>query len=284
MFNFQRKTVLIKLPSGINCTVGALYAGHQGLLTKKGGKASDKMNELIADLVIDIDGMEWAGLSVAKRKEAVRQMLSGDRKTILTQARQLTMEYPREFEFHHEHKTAAGVKKSELFKVILINEDNRSEIIETISKAYPNSDPELLQQLNIVGGFPTRPYAKQFDGYPIDTVEIEPILTGIIDGYELTFRMLTGQLEEGFNAESDSNTRVFARKLRTRKTGETNWQAVPIELIKTMPLPIIEKIISAISQHEGDVDTVEIRENSEGEKMVVELTGELSFFFPSGKI
>lgn len=294
MFEIKRKTATVILPSGVVCTIGELQAAQQGILTKKGKNAA-KMNELLADLIIDIKfcgngDKGWAEIAAHERIAAAKQFLSGDRKYILAEGRQLCMDYPTKFTFYHEYKNKAGVKKKDELLVTLITEENQQEVWETIRKQCPSAEAGVIEQLNRVGCFPTRPYKKQFTAYPIDIPEIELIVEDVeIEGYELKFRMLTGQLEEDFTEDSDSNSRLEARKLRARKKKKGNeenggaWEAVPLQTIKSMPAPLSDKIIAKISEQEGDVDTVEVRETEDG-RMVVDLTSELSFFFPSGKV
>jgi hypothetical protein len=291
---FQQKNT-IKLCSGVPCTVKELVGKHQRLLTENKVQAHLRFNNLLVDVIEHVEGIDYETMNERQKLDFVTKMLSCDRNKILEEARQLANSHNAKYIHHFEYKTANGTKKTEKIDIHLIDEDNRKDHIDNIletfykTEAERESKRELVEELNRIGCFPTRPTQKNYDNYN-DVLENKEVITRIGD-YEFLFAMLDGRLEENaakvYKREDSMNSHaiILTRLPRYREIGAELWEKVTSEILDVMSVPAVEALRTAMLDAEGEVDTVEIIEHPEtGKEIKINIISEVDFFFPSGRL
>jgi hypothetical protein len=72
------------------------------------------------------------------------------------------------------------------------------------------------------------------------------------------------------------------------KEGESGaWKKVTKEILDGMPIKVIDQLRTEMDKFEGAVDTIESFPNpdeTKGGNITIDIVGEISFFFPSGKV
>lgn len=99
-------THVFKLITGVECEVKEFTGKHQRLLSEA-GKGNSQMVKVLADVVVRI------GSNVDVTEEDIEKMLSGDRKKLLVEVRQFSLDFPKEFQFEFEYKDVDGQKQTE---------------------------------------------------------------------------------------------------------------------------------------------------------------------------
>jgi hypothetical protein len=268
MSNLKTPTHTFKLLSGVEAEVEPLMGVHQRILTqrKKGQSHSDRMNELLASVLVRVGTKVLRNYGAEERKDFVSRMLSEDRRMALLQTRQFSLGFPEEFEL--------------MFKW-------------TDSKNREVVDPMLIP---IPGGeFPTKPMSVQYAEYSDIEREFETVLPQ--SGLRIKYKLSDG-ISENFvsNTKPDEisshtalrmrNPRFFAPKEEGSEEG--TWIALDLDRTSLLDLTHLR---TEIREREGKVDT-EVKFEHPGwrtdeadEKFaVVDLLNTLDFFFPSGAI
>lgn len=297
MFNFKVETKVIQLPCGVMAMISPLSPKHQRKLTEQGTSNSDKFNAILADVIVSIEGVDWNEMEQYKKIKFVEKMLSADRRYILTESRQLANRHKPTFTYVHEWKDKKGVKKETPLEIHLIDEDNRDSILEGIKQHFDESHYALIEKLNSVGCFPTKPYRKQFNDYseviaPGATEVVFDLELSLEEGqetYEFSFKLMNGLMEKEMKPEKiTSHSKLTARQLRARKKGTDMWVKVEDKHIDDMPMDVRDEISRQIDLYEGDVDSVEIIDNPDetaAEKTIrIDLIAQVGFFFLSGRV
>lgn len=311
MLKIKLTTIDISLPSGPLATINPLVGRHQRILTEQRKPMAQRFNSLLVDIIQDIAGSDWTKKTDLQKKAFVENMLSADRKYILTEARQLAKSHKPTFEFVHEYKDSSGVKKSIPLEIVLIDDDNRANQIQSIvvenkfiSTDYDNEEDwtdeerdivEHIRKLNRKGCFPTRPFRHTYDTYKevLNNKFVEFDGEGMLEGIRFRFRMLDGVLEQKVDIRnSSSHTKILARKPRYKQAGEDgkypeNWKALESQDLDNLPLDAVDQIRNKMTYYEGEVDTIETFDNpdeTKGDQVSVDLMSEISFFFPSGRV
>lgn len=306
---FQSKDEIV-LPSGVKCTVKALRGVHQKLLTEQKVNVKTRFNRLLVDVIDDIDGTEWPNMREPQRMRFVRDMLSADRKFILTEARQLSKQYNPTYTHLFDWKNDRGVKQETELSIELISEDNQKPIVCNIAKMcgidgdvydetfleelteQQNNVVSHIKQLNRTGCFPTKPYLKTYDSYKDVLANLDCEFDGILglDDYKFKIKLLTGAMEENTDTSNvSSHTRILSRLPRYQDTTDEKqkWRKLTSEDLDDMPPEVIDDLRNRIIQLDGDVDTVETfphPDESNNENVHLDLLGQISFFFPSGRV
>ena len=300
MLKISHKTAEITMPSGIKAVIKQLMGKHQKMLTQSRVDINDRFNNVLVDIIIEIDGIDWESMKPLARKAFVRKMLTIDRKYILTEARQLSKSYDPTFDFKHEWKNSKGVKCNETFKIHLLDEDNQKDIIDSIKAEYNKELHSVIDKLNRIGCFPTKPYRQQFKTYKeiVNNSDVEFSGEGQLAPFDFTFRLLNGVLEEKIDHKTaSSHTKILCRLPRWRnkkikaKDGEKTvdtWKKLTEQELDEMPPECVDFIRNKMTYYEGAIDTIETIDNpdssSDRESITVDLTAEITFFFPSGQV
>lgn len=297
----SRKTREIKLPSGPRAIVKNLIGKHQRLLTEQGKNIQDKLNEMIAEVLQKVDGIDFSEMQPYQKIKFVESMLSADRRYILTEARQLSQGAKTTFIYHHEWKDSDGAKKSEQFEIHLIDEDNRDKIVENIKEMFCKEGEEEsehddhIEEMNKIGGFPAKPYLKTYEDYN-EVIANKDVIFGNVpnlEEYEFIFSMLDGKLEKKINIKKVNSHHAFlSRQLRYREiSGDEHtkpWRKVTMTDLDGMPTETLDFFRDLFREYEGEIDSVEIIDNPDPndseKKLNIDLMSQVSFFFPSGRV
>lgn len=290
MLKIARKQNTVKLPSGPTAVVQELIGKHQRNLTEQRVKKETKINMLLSDCLVSVSGVPYESMNEAEKMEFVRTMLAADRKYILTEARQLAQSHNPVYHHRHEWKDDNGVKQDRIYEISLIDAQNKEAIIEKIKASIPDADDALLLELNRPGCFPTKPYLETYDSYAavLSGKQKEFELPELFPGYKFTFQLMDGRTEESIKIEDlSSHTRILCRLLRYKENDGAGWKKVTREILDELPISAVDAIRSEMDRFEGGVDTVETFPNpdeSKGGNITIDIVGEISFFFPSGKV
>lgn len=279
----QQKNII--LPSGVPAKIQAMSGKVQRLFTDSKLSFSDKINSILADVTLEVEGLNLGGDEKTTKKEFSR-LLVNDRKYILTQARQLSLGNPETFELKTK-VSENGVTKTVSINVELISDNNRDIVIDYIMETYEEDMRPIVEQLNQNGGFPTRPYRKQISSYA-DFDQVRDIeFDGMwgLEGYTFKFRQLTGEMESQVNTKKvNSQSKLLMRALRYRELNSDKWLSVQAKDLDELNLPDVDYLSAQIDYYEGDVDTIDRQEDDMGREVYINILGELSFFFPNGKL
>ena len=269
------------LPSGIYADIRSMVGANQSILTQQDLSVEERLNRVLIDIIEEIDRLEFSTMNDSQKKKAVLNLLEADRKSILVNARQLSMGKPQTFELAFAWNDK-GVNKSEKIGLELLSEDNLQNCIDNICKEWGHP-LESVTNINRICGMATKPYKMQFSKYPIPSGELD--YEAVIGENNFRFRLMLGAMPKVKESEIDSNTKILMRLPRYQnEAGE--WLSVTRNNLNEMPLDMLEGIRKEIETNEGAVDTVVTFDHpsENGKKVTVDVLGEVSFFFPSGRI
>ncbi len=261
---------VFKLPSGVECEVKELTGKHQRLLTEQKNKDFNKsLDEVLSDLVVRIGSVQNPGTEMLKR------LLSADRKKILVEIRQYSLDFEPVFKFRWEYVTKDGQKA--------------------------NHDLEI----DLSGGFPVKPLLiphKEVGGVKwveADYTEYEDIVRDMSlilpkSGTEVHWKLLDG-VGEAIGSNTPKNQRSSHTQLKMRQPVElyaAKTDTVPIQLdLDKLGLKDIEALRAEIKRVEAEVDTIITFEHPEAESkapseknVFVDVLAVQAFFFPSEAI
>ena len=281
---FVRKTRQIRLASGPVATIAPLVGKHQSILTDQKSNWNAKINNILADVLVGVEGVDLESMSPNAKLQFVKRMLSADRTIVLVQARQLSMGNKPSIVYTHEWKEGS-VKKTQSYQIELITEDEYDANFKQVKELRPQADEALLAELNAVGCFPTLPYAKSYKSYEdvLNNKDVE--FKGVPNFEDVTFifRMLDGEAEAKVNSNVNSHDAYLLRRLRYKEEGNDLTHKVTKEDLDQMPLDSLAYIQAQIESAEGEVDTKEQIENpnrNEGGLIDIDLVFQAGFFFP----
>ena len=250
-------TEVFTLPSGVECEITELSGKEQRLLTEqKHKKLGDNLNEVILSILVRLGSVKVFTI------EDVKNLLSEDRKLILWKARRFAID-EAVFKFGWDY----------------ISRDSQKNITHPL-------------EVELDADFEVKPYADQWDEYTAINKNVELVLTRT--GKRVRFTMLDGNGEQS-GALTKKDERSSHTPLLMRNPVEfmkTTGDEIPVKInLDKLPLMDIEQLRTAIKNAEGKVPTElrfehpEAEYMSQAEKMVVlDLLGQLAFFFPSGAI
>lgn len=308
LLKLLQKENTTRLTCGVEVTHKELSAKHQRLLTENGKKVSTRFAQLLADIIVDISGVDWEEKTEREKIAFCNEMLTSDRKYILNSARRLSKGNDPSYDYTYSWKDSDGITQKQDMKFHLIDESNRDEIIKSIQKRMGVHDLQeptkeqlelikLIDELNQVGGFPTKPCSRIYENY-LDVIESKKVeFTINISGTDvkMSFFMLDGKIESNVKVDTaSSHTAILCRNLRffdTEKANEESkgkWVKVDQNLLDNFSTDLIADISDKIHEIEGDVDTIETFDNpdetSTNQKVQIDLMADMSFFFRGGKI
>lgn len=261
------------LPSGLECEVTELLGKHQKMLTEqKNKKKGENLNEVIADVVVSIGDQTKSQLVSELGKDWVKHLLSCDRKKILVEVRQFSNDYDPSFKFTYKY---------------------RSEV--------DGEQKEEEMEADLTNGFKTTTVKVEKEGVLTDAAYSR--VSEVEKKYELTlprsekvvrFTLLDGFGEEKAlgiaKGERSSHTAIAVRNPVFLDKTENDLVEVQLNLDK-LSIKDIEYLRKFIKDVEGQVDTEVMFEHPESEyktahekNIIVDLTNELAFFFPSEAI
>jgi hypothetical protein len=244
-----------KVPSGLTCKVKDLTAGHQEDLTKGGSVNLDaKLNALLKDVIIEFGGK--SNLS----DEDVLDILSADRKKILFELRQYSLDFDPNFKFTYKY-TEGGEKK------------------------------EIEQEVDLSDGLPERPFYKTWETF--EEMKGDKVVEVVLPKSEqrVKFKLLDGRgtmLGSAIKkADLNVNSGIVARSPQVFHKLDGDGKELWLKLDpRKLSLKDVEFLRRSIKDHEGQVDTELMFENPvQGEQdVVVDMLGQVAFFFPSEAI
>lgn len=275
----QRRIVLA---SGIGCTIQQFIGQTQAKLTKDNIPVVDRLNWIIADSIVSIDGVDYADMTEAQKMAFVGQMLDGDRNQILMEARQYSMGYPTTFSLPYEWKEN-GVRNVQQLELTMLNDSNLNACIDSFVERY-GCDRERVAELNHAGGMAVKPYKRRFEAYPLNREDLDYEVH--FGSLRIKFSLLTGAMQNGLKVEQvDSHTKILLRKPRVWDDGSESWKSITRNDLDEAGIYLLEQMRMAIEQEEGSVDSFDSFEHpSTGKTVLVNVLGEVAFFFPSGKL
>ena len=263
-------THTFKLTSGIECEVRELTGKHQRILTEqKNKKMGENLNEVIVDILVRVGTKQGSSINIP----FVKSLLAADRKTILTQCRQFTMDFDPVFKFNYAYTTLAQAK----------------------------GNHEL--EIDLSDNFPCKPLMKldketgeMSEAAYTEVEEIERHVFTVLPRSQKKIRwtLLDGVGEErGLATDKASRSSHTALQMRNPVelvAGEHDDIPVQLDLDKTS-IKDIEFLRSQIKAVEGSVDTeisfahpeADTKPKNEKE-VIIDVLSVLAFFFPSEAI
>lgn len=199
-------------------------------------------------------------------EDTLRSLLSADRKSILVNTRMFSLgEDNKEFAFKWKY----------------LDKDSKEQQVEKVA--------------DLTDGFPTKPYPFQCSTYDEVNQKKEIEFTLPRSGEKCKITLLDGKGEEAGSLtkkkDRSSHTPIVMRNPRILRESEGKnpiWIQADLD---SMSLRDIEAIRKTIKDNEGQVDTEMMFEHPEAEyrspaerNVVVDLLGEMAFFFPSEAI
>jgi hypothetical protein len=293
MLQIARKKTAIRLPSGPKAVVQELVGKHQRNLTEQKISKETKINMLIADVLVSVAGVPYESYSEAEKMNFVEKMVGADRKYILTEARQLAMSHDPVYHHRYEYKDADGVKQEVIYEISLIDSANIEKMVQKIEAHFPDKDEDFLaciKELNRIGCFPTKPYFELYDDYKsvLDNKLKQFTIEELFPDTTFIFSLMDGRIEASIKADDlSSHTRILCRTLRYKEGAEGAWKKVTREILDELPIQAVDRIRNEMDRFEGAVDTIEAFPNPDelkGGNITIDIVGEVSFFFPSGKV
>lgn len=264
-------THTFKLTSGVECEVEEMTGKHQRILTEqKNKKLGENLNEMLVSVIKRI------GSDTHITLEKVKNLLASDRKKILTEVRQFTMDFDPLFKFNYDYVTSQGHKAVEPLEIDL-------------SKGFPSTQLKVLGK-NEAGQ--TALVDATYDEY--DNIQRNYTIILPKSKKEVRWTLLDGVGEAAAMATSkadrSSHTAIAIRNPVEFHQGEVD--RVPIKLdLDRLPLKDVEALRNHIKEVEGSVDTEIMFVHPEAEtkpkeekEIIVDVLGVVAFFFPSEAI
>lgn len=254
------------LCSGPECEVKEMTGKHQRLLTEQGKKShNERMNDLLKDVIVSVGGVSEI------TDDFIKEMLSCDKKKILTEVRQFTLDFQPEFAFMFKYMDDEGNKKESQVDVTLVEGE------------FPFRKPKY----NAAG---EDAVDMEFEDYN-DVLKHKKIGITLPSGLAVEFTMLDGKGEiiasSTKKAERSSHTLIKMRRPVKFHQKEGGSATVPVQLnLDSLSIRDIEFLRAKIREYEGEVDTEMMFEHPEieGKNEVIDLLSTTAFFFPSEAI
>jgi len=251
-------TFKFNLPSGPECEVSGLFGLHQGILTKEGSNIATATDAVLADII------KRVGSVTQITEPFVKRMASEDRKLAFIMARQFSLDFPKSFVFVYE------------FEKKLLNGTYKHDEV-TMEFDFPADH-----------GFNVIPAQNQIREYSELIRNYRVVLPKT--GKMVDYQILTGESERLLPKTMSSHVPLIMRNVREVQMEDEKEKFITLDLDR-LPLIDIEALRSDIKGREGVVESeVRFRHPDADELPLdkrwvsVELSGQLSFLFPSGRI
>lgn len=243
-------THTFKLLSGPECEIKEMTGKHQRILSEGTDSFQAKLNKMLKDLIVRI------GSVTDITEDVMIELLSGDRKKMLTEARQFTLNYDPLFKFNFEY------------------EDGNKKMSEPM-------------EIDLSEGIPEKPYYQTWN--ELSDIDKQVIITLPRCNKKVRFQMLTCKMEN-WGASQDKETISMHTPILMRNPQWINesekGNPVPIKMdqkdLDNMSYLDIETLRASIKKFEGGVDTeLMIKHPKTKEDVIVDILNTKSFFFPS---
>jgi hypothetical protein len=248
----KHTTVLL---SGVEAEYTEFTGLQQRLLSQKSNAMSKNLDEVVKSILIrvgDINVIDDA---------FVNEMLVGDKKKLLVDARQASLDFEPTFKFDYEYENAEN-------------------------KLVPHP-----LEINIEEGFDTKKYKQQVTNYS----ELKKLC--MVDlprsGLTVSYSLLDGKGEAiGYKIPKNkinTHTPIIMRNPKVVSEKGIAVSAPYILDLDRLPLKDIEALRTDIYENEGDIDTTISFEHplpkmGDANIVKVDVLNVISFFYPSGKI
>ena len=255
-----------RLPTGIECEVKELTGKHQRILTEqKNKKMGENLNELLADVIVRI------GTNTKIDLQFVKQLLACDRKKILCEVRQFTMDFDPIFKFTYDYTDANNAKQ-------------KHELEIDLTENFP-ARPLMIEKGDDL-------VAAEYNEY--DEINRKVTLVLPKSGKTIVWTLLDGN-GEGIGmatAKADRSSHTAIKMRNPVEMVKTEKDVVPIQVnLDNLGLKDIEALRKNIKDIEGVVDTeisfvhpeAEMKPQAE-KNVVIDVLSVLAFFFPSEAI
>lgn len=261
-------THVFRLPTGVECEVKELTGKHQRILTEqKNKKMGENLNELLADVIVRVGSKKNIDLNF------VKTLLACDRKKILCEVRQFTMDFDPVFKFTYDYVSVAD------------NAKKQHELEIDLSENFP-AKPLMVE------GEDGKLKIADYEEY--DEIERKVVFKLPKSGKEITWSLLDGAGEAiGMNtAKADRSSHTAIKMRNPVEMVKTENDTVPVQLnLDNLGLKDIEALRGNIKSIEGNVDTeiffthpeAELKPKNEKD-VIVDVLSVLAFFFPSEAI
>lgn len=266
-------TLKFKLISGISCEAKELTGKEQRLLTEQKERKdnTDNILEMLESVIIRV------GSNTQINKDFVKNMLSGDRKKVLTAVRKFSMretEQEEKFVFNYKYTDKDKNKATHELEVDLTND-------------FPEKEYKLVGEDGKAGEIMS---FEEYDQVPKEYSTVLPRTKKLV-----RLKYLTGHGESvGASIKKNdrsSHTSIIMRSPKEVTTAQNGEDLLLVLNLDTLPMVDVEHLRKLIKDVEGDIDTVVEFEHPEAEsklpneKMVrVNLLEQTAFFFPSEAI
>ncbi len=285
----MKSTHKFKLCSGPECEVTELTGKHQRLLTEQGSKThSTKLNEMLADVIVRIGNTTFPVLNDNGKdvtEDFLNKMLSCDKKKILVEVRQYTLDFQPDFAFTYKYVDSKGDKQE--YEVEVTLDENGS---------FPMTTPKVEADVDVDGEMVKQLVSMDFETYEevLTAKECYTILPR--SGERVRFTMLDGRGEAvgtaTKKADRSSHTLIKMRNPVRFVTKEGSKNETPIQLdLDRVAYLDLEHLRKKIKEVEGRVDTETMFEHPEAElkssgdkDVILDLVTTVAFFFPSEAI
>lgn len=260
-------THIFTLPTGIECEIRELDTSHQELLTGNDKSKTHivKLEEVIHDITVRV------GSVINPTKEFIENMLACDKKKILVEARNFSMDF-EDFVFVYEYKDKDGNKKEQTFNFPISEE------------SFPTVSVKKLVGSDWV------------DANYKEYTEVEKTVNTTLprSGTDVQFTMLDGKGERiaaTYTKKTITSSTPIVIRRPVRFELSKDQKKIPIQIsVSKLPLRDTEHLRSLIRKVEGDVDTTITFDRPEddvtGDTSVIQMDiiQTTAFFFPSGAI
>jgi len=264
------------LPSGVEAEVKELGGKHQRMLTEQKQKTfNEKLDDVLKDILIRVGSVKGKDID----DNFILSLLSADKKKCLVEARQFSMDWEDAFDFTWEYENLKGANVKHELSCDL-KEAFDVKPYQTLEQAKDGSisfkEAKYSEYADIVKRFEfTLPKSKK------------QLRVTLLDG--------KGELKGATTKKADrsSHTALLMRnpsfmEKKTKDIVPMQLTAGDLDDMNLKDLGFIRKIIKEL---EGRVDTELMFEHPEAKflpqkekNQVVDLLGEMAFFFPSEAI
>lgn len=256
------------LCSGLECTITELGGKQFRILSKKvkGETHTDRLTRMLASIIVEIGGTNLKNMNTDAAVEVVKGLFANDRKHILVEARQFSLDFEPDFKFEYEFADGGTTFKESLSA--------------DLSDTY--------------GHFPVTPMKKQFNALYSDGDKwVELILPR--SEVKVKFNPLDGKGESiGANTKDPDYNMLFTMRrcqyLDTdagEETGKGVWVSLNPEQLNQRDYAFL---FNAFKEYEGSVDVemkfkhpkaAELGLTGADAFIIVNLLEVDSFFFPA---
>lgn len=281
-------TRVFKLPSGPEVEVDEMITKHQRLLTEqKNGTGNERLNLLVESLLIRVGSLHLNTLSKEERREFVMNLASRDKREILIQIRQFTLDDDMSMSLQYKYKSKIagdnyGKEKKELVTGSLTIE---STTYKKLTGEVDESGFPIYEDINAV----------EYSDFNKTFIVVLPkskqtVRFSILDGYgEKRASMLKS---DNISSNSTIEIRNPVFLVDVDKDGTRLKTPVWIKLdLDKQGIRDTEYLRKVISNVEGEsITTVTFRHpeadilDEENQFVTIDALGETAFFFPSGVI